>query len=408
MPSLRDTIQPFVDRLLRNPGVLMTDPAFFRSFNSLGLPLRVAVMDRVEAVRRQQMDRSFERQHRDIVRMVSVDTGANGDATTVVSGHLSTDRHGISTVTIDEVEELTRSDEENARLDRIAEMRRDMAREIEEFRFQAVEAYQRRMPQDRTTAHFQRWSQWVEANARDIRSRWDQRIADETRIPTPRIPTPRPSPPQFAWPDPADYGPNGRYTTQRGALSAFSRAVNGAHGSMTQNVANLEARDRIHINGTMEIRSLWRDVPRAETAGERWRRTHLNEHVRWSPGLPSVPPPPPTTTAWVDEPEVDELDIMIKHLPRYRKFMVVVPSTAALVAMKNRLLDDGRPTDTWHVHTVSMLQGESTRIVRNLRIPVFIDPAVFKMHAKREGDWTDEQLDAIIELQGEIPDEETT
>jgi len=394
MPSLRDTIQPFVDRLLRDPGALMTDPAFFRSFNSLGLPLRVAVMDRVEAVRRQQMDRSFERQHRDIVRMVSVDTGANGDATTVVSGHLSTDRHGISTVTIDEVEELTRSDEENARFDRIAEMRRDMAREMERYRENMVRLYQQRPPSLQTRSDFEAWSREVEASVAGIRARWEMRIAEENGGGVVEMPAgavrvpPQPTRPTAQWPDPADYGPNAGYRSVRGALSAFTRAVNNAYAAMFSSLSNMEERDHIHINGTMEIRSLWRgrqEMPRS---------------------VP-VPPPPPTTTAWVDEPEVDELDIMIKHLPRNRKWIGVatINSHAARDSLHAKFAAAGFGREVVYVFDVRSFHRVLDSF-RSLRACVLIDPAVFKMHAKREGDWTDEQLDAIIELQGEIPDEE--
>lgn len=381
MPSLRDTIQPFVDRLLRDPGVLMIDGIFARAFGVLPSSTRDLIMDRVESVRRQRMDRSFERQHRDIVRMVSVDTGANGDATTVVSGHVSTDQRGISTVTIDEVAELTRSDEENARLDRIAQMRRDMAREIEEFRFQATEAYQNRMAEDRTTEQFQRWSQWVENTVYNMRIDWENRISAVM---------PRPTPPVVAWPAPADYGPSAGYRSVRGALSAFTRAVNNTFGVMAPNLSNSEARDRIHINGTRDIRIAWAGIP--ETA----RRAIL----------PSVPPPP-TTTVWVDEPEIDELDILIKHLPRGRKFMLVVSDDTTLSNAGRKLATAGITGEYYHIHTVKMMIGASSNAVRVLRYPVYIDPAVFKMHAARQGDWSDADLDAVIELQGEIPDEET-
>ena len=381
MPTPIGTIQPFVDRLLRDPGALMTDAIFSRAFGVLSPSSRDVIMNVVEYRRRQE---ATERAEDSRLRRHTVDNDINNyvisDEAHTVAVHIGHRRGSVSTdPAAGHVQFYTTIDaERDERIARIAQMRRDMAREIEEFRFDATEAYQRRPEEFRNTQRFQMWSDWVEQTVSAIRAGWERRISAET-------PAPRPTPPDVRWPDPADYGPNAGYRSVRGALNAFTRAVSVIYRTRVTGGAWEETRDRVHINGTRDIRIAW--------AG--WQE------------MPRAVPPPPTTTVWVDEPEIDELDILIKHLPRGRKFMLVVSDDTTLSNAGRKLATAGITGEYYHIHTVKMMIGASSNAVRVLRYPVYIDPAVFKMHAARQGDWSDADLDAVIELQGEIPDEET-
>lgn len=367
MPAILPDIRPFVDRLLRDPGALMTDEAFVRSFNALGLPLRRAIMERVEAARR---------------HTAVVDLRPAAAAWERIARVTPTEPAWEQSLEAEYQEPSPpyRTDEENARLDRIAQMRRDMAWEIEEFRGTAFRRYQQLPSNQQTLQVFQAWDRNVELGVAGIRERWEQRIADQE---------PRPTPPVVTWPDPAEYRPNGRYATQRSALSAFTRAVNGVHAGMVQNTANAEACERVHINGSLVIREAWRG----------WQE------------MPRIPDPPPTTTPWpAPEPEVDELDIMLKHLPRNGRFVLVTATWEAAVEIQQKVNAQYTPNSETYAFRVSMLARNTAllRAIRDSVLPVFIDPSVFKMHAARQGDWSEADLDALIELQGEIPDEETT
>jgi len=415
MPPPND-IRPFVERLLRDPGATFVDEAFARSFNRLSTQERIAVMAQVSAARQRTRTARDDMS----VRPSPVYDGIrNGD---IVSVNIDDLRAQMRVVyepspppqVIDESSSVVASPA-LAQAARIEQMRRDMARAIDRFREGSLQEYQRRPLEERTTEQFQRWSEWVERRAQIMRDQWEQRIAmEEDRFTLP-------PPPVVAWPDPAEYGPNGRYATQRGALSAFTRAVNNVYATRVAGGAWEEERDRIHINGTMEVRSLWRgwqEMPRPVA-----RLAIPTGLVRWEPGMPVVQPPnpshwagplppPPTTQPWQDEPATsvdDETDVMIKHLPRDRKFMVVVPKGEDLAPMRAALIAAGISHDLSYVHSVKMMSDRSSvSAVRGLRTPVFIAPSVFKMHAARQGDWSEADLDALIELQGEIPDEETT
>lgn len=413
-PHIAD-IRPFIERLIRDPGAALVDEAFARAFNRLPTASRRAIMERVEGVRWQaaateRLARGYGASEERVQRSLR---GVPGQVVEVSPGMVqyiyavnaqSQDRlarprrpPAIVTVNVDDMIAQRRfvdpaenrpsphiTDESSSvvaspalsQAARIEQMRRDMVREIDEYRANEVARYQARPVEIQGRGDFEAWSQHVENVVQSIRDRWESRVAmEEDRFTLP-------TPPVMAWPDPTEYGPNGRYATQRGALSAFTRAVNVAYASVPVEHAPDESRDRVHINGTRDIREAWRG----------WQR---------------VPDPPPTTTAWVDEPEIDEFDILIKHLPHGRKFMLVVSDYTTLSNAGRKLVAAGITGEYYHIHTVKMMVGASSNAVRVLRYPVFIDPAVFKMHARREGDWTDEELDAIIELQGEIPDEGT-
>ena len=416
MPAPND-IQPFIERLVRDPGAALVDEAFARAFNRLPMGTRRAIMERVEAERAQNRaatTREVVGRASDAVRAVRPEEQAldrvnrpvrplsfvtmNFDD--VVAERRAVDPAENRTRVVDESSHVVASPE-LARAARIELMRRGMAREIDEYRTSLLDRYEQLPAHHHTMAEFQAWSRNIEQGVSGIRARWEGLIEREERQ--------GPAPPVVAWPDPTLYGPGWGYRSQRGALSAFTRAVNTTYGMRAAGGVWEEERDRIHINGTMEVRSLWRGWQEMPRYAGGWRDV-LPETPPNPPHWTGPLPPPPTTQPWQDEasPEVDETDVMIKHLPRAKEVMVVVPTLETLVSMKHRLLAAGISDGMFHVHTVSMMTEHSRRMLRNLGYPVFIDPAVFKMHAARQGDWSESDLDAVIELQGQIPDEEPT
>lgn len=366
MPAPRTDIQPFIDRLLNDAGAAFVDETFARAFNRLGPTLRQEIMARITWVRREPDARA----------RLAPDNDINVDA--------------------------FHTEEENNRAERVAQMRRDMAREIDGYRTRRWEHYEHLPAHQQTMGIFQAWSRDIEEGSSNIRSRWEARIAQENRGPVP--PQER-----VRWPNPADYEPGGRYQSVRGALGAYTREVNVVYGTRVAGGAWEEERDRIHINGTMAIRRVWNYVPVSETA----RRANIGAHgaVLREQLSPRIPDPPPTTTPWpAPEPEVDELDIMLKHLPRNGRCALVTATSEAAVEIQQKVNNRYNLNNEAYFFLVSALARDTAllRAIKNLALPVFIDPSVFKMHAKREGDWSEADLDRLIELQGEIPDEETT